>query len=96
MYPTLQNNSFALVDKHLHKFFLIQKNEIFLLLVGEKEVVKKIVAFPGETIEFNGKKVNLLQNEVYVLGENLPESIDSREYGPIKTSKIIGKVVLNF
>jgi signal peptidase I len=96
MYPVLESNSFALADKYLHKLFTVQKEDILLLEVGGKEVVKKIVGFPGERIVVENKIVKLENDEIFVLGENLPESIDSREYGPIKISNIIGKIVLSF
>jgi signal peptidase I len=96
MSPTLKSGSFVVADKHIHKLFQIQKNDILLLEVDKKEVVKKIVGFPGEKIEVEGQEVTLSKNEIYVLGQNLPESIDSREYGPLKTSQIRGKIVLIF
>jgi signal peptidase I len=96
MYPVLENNSFALADKYLHKLFTVQKEDILLLEVGGKEVVKKIVGFPGERIVVDNKIVKLENDEIFVLGENLPESIDSREYGPVNISNIIGKIVLSF
>jgi len=96
MSPTLKSESFAVVDKYLHKLFTIQKGDILLIEVDKKEVVKKIVGFPGETINIFGESIRLKDNEIYILGENLSESIDSREYGPINYKKIIGKVVVNF
>ena len=96
MYPVLESNSFALADKYLHKLFTVQKEDILLLEVGGKEVVKKIVGFPGERIVVENKIVKLENDEIFVMGENLPESIDSREYGPVKISNIIGKIVLSF
>jgi signal peptidase I len=96
MSPILNNNSFALADKYLHKLFTIQKGDILLLDKDGKEIVKKIVGFPGEKIITESKTIVLDNDEIYILGENLKESIDSREYGPIKVSKIIGKVVLSF
>jgi hypothetical protein len=96
MYPILKNNSFALVDKYLHKLFSVEKNQIMLFEINQKEVVKKIIGFPNEKMEINGKKIKLESDEIYIIGENLNESIDSREYGPIKTTSIIGKIVINF
>jgi len=96
MSPTLENGSFALADKYLHKLFTIHKDNILLLEVDGKEVVKKIVGFPGEKIVIEDKIIKLQNNEIFVLGENLPESIDSREYGPLKVTNITGKIVLSF
>jgi signal peptidase I len=96
MYPTLKNNTFAIADKYLHKLFAIQKGDILLLKIDNKEVVKKIVGFPGETIIIDSNTIELSKDEIYIIGENLSESIDSREYGPVKLSNILGKVVLSF
>lgn len=96
MYPTLENGNFAIVDKNLFKLFEIRKNDILLFQKDKEEVVKKIVGFPNETINIEGKEIKLNDSEIYLLGENLPESIDSRSYGPLNTKNIIGKVVLSF
>jgi len=96
MEPTIKNNSYAIADRYLHKLFTIQKNDILLFEFENKEVVKKIVGFPGEKITILDKKVDLEKDEIYVLGENLSESIDSRQYGPIKTKNIIGKIFIVF
>lgn len=37
----------------------------------------------------------LKENEFFVLGDNANESIDSRLYGPINVSDVIGKVLAN-
>lgn len=96
MHPNLKNGTFAIVDLYLHKLFKIEKNDYLLLKVQEREVVKKIVGFPDERIEIFDKKISLSNNEIYVLGENLKESIDSRDYGPLDKKQILGKVVISF
>lgn len=96
MSPILKNNSYIITDKYFHKLWTIQKNDILLLNVGNKEVVKKVVGFPNEKILVEGKEIKLSKNEIYVLGENLAESVDSREYGPLNIDSIIGKVIMVF
>lgn len=96
MSPTLPNNSYALVDKYLFKLFKINQGDILLFRKDKEEVVKKIVGFPNSTINIEGKEIKLGENEIFILGENLPESIDSRTYGPLNIKNIIGKVVVNF
>lgn len=59
----------------------------------------------GTQIKVNGKEryhsevqigkdadITLQKDEFYVIGDNLENSLDSRTYGPIKRSQIIGKV----
>ncbi len=38
--------------------------------------------------------VTLSDTELYVCGDNRPQSHDSRRFGPIQTSQIVGKLVL--
>ena len=47
----------------------------------------------NNNIRFNRKieKIELGEDEYYVLGDNRPESIDSRTFGPISGSKIVYK-----
>jgi signal peptidase I len=96
MSPILQNGSFAIVDKNLFKLFEIKRNDILVFQKDKEEVVKKIAGFPLETITVENKVIELGEDEVYLLGENLRESIDSREYGPLSSKNIIGKVVISF
>ena len=96
MLPTLPNGSYAVVDTNLYKLFQINRGDILLFRIEKEEVVKKIIGFPNEKIEVEGKEITLGNNEVYIIGINLPESIDSRNYGPILKKQILGKVVLNF
>ena len=96
MLPTLPNGSYAIVDYNLYKLFEINKGNIMLFKINQEEVVKKIVGFPNEKIEIDGNEITLAEDEVYIIGENPSESIDSRSYGPVNKRQILGKVVLNF
>jgi type IV secretory pathway protease TraF len=96
MLPTLPNGSYAIVDTNLYKLFQINRGDILLFRTEKEEVVKKIIGFPNEKIEVAGKEINLANDEIYIIGINLAESIDSRNYGPISKKQIMGKVVLNF
>jgi signal peptidase I len=37
--------------------------------------------------------VTLGENEIFVCGDNRPNSLDSRSFGPIKTDQVVGKLV---
>jgi signal peptidase I len=42
----------------------------------------------------NNLDVTIGKNELFVCGDNRPDSLDSRIFGPIKTSQIIGKLAV--
>ncbi len=54
--------------------------------------LKRIVAGPGAEVTVRGEADFLGRDEWYVLGDNLDESTDSRELGPVRTSDIAGRV----
>jgi signal peptidase I len=54
--------------------------------------LKRIAAGPGAEVTVRGAPDFLGNQEWYVLGDNLDESTDSRELGPVKTSDISGRV----
>ena len=56
-----------------------KKGDIVAIKVNDKEMVKRV------------QKV--LDRKVFVQGDNQKESTDSRKFGPIDKSQIIGKVI---
>jgi signal peptidase I len=54
--------------------------------------LKRIAAAPGSTVTVRGEPVVLGYHDWYVLGDNLDESTDSRQLGPIKRGDIVGRV----
>jgi len=54
--------------------------------------LKRIAAGPGAEVTVKGQPDFLGHDEWYVLGDNLGESTDSRELGPVKTQAIVGRV----
>jgi len=96
MYPLLHNDSIAIVDQYTFKLFPLNKSDIYLFKVSNEEVLKKIKFFPNENVYIKDKSYLLKENEIFIIGENLNKSIDSREFGPINTKQILGKVVISF
>jgi type IV secretory pathway protease TraF len=54
--------------------------------------LKRVVAGPGASVTLRGQPYVLGDDEWYVLGDNLNESTDSRQLGPVKREDIVGRV----
>lgn len=59
---------------------------------------------PDETLPYNrdhhlpvttgDMDVTLASNQIFVCGDNRPDSLDSRTFGPIQTNQVIGKLII--
>ncbi len=54
----------------------------------------------GDVIVVKDQKIKRVQkimgNKIYLLGDNKKESTDSRHFGPVDRSQILGKVIYYF
>ena len=92
----------TLMDRELVVFYRLdqeyRKGDIVLIRKGDNlEYMKRITAVEGETVEqeVESEALTVPENCVYVLGDNLEKSRDSREFGFIKESEIVGRVFLH-
>ena len=59
---------------------------------GGRLDLKRIAAGPGAEVTVADAPDFLGHDEWYVLGDNLDESMDSRQLGPVRSSDIVGRV----
>lgn len=113
MNPTLEDGEVMILNKRA-KF---ERFSIVVVDIGNEEIIKRIIALPGEAISCEHgviflndrplegdsygsgitpdfKRIQLADDEYFVLGDNRSNSLDSQELGPFKVEKIKG--VTNF
>jgi len=121
MFPNFEDGEMILTNKITYRFSQPKRGDvvIFQSPASKKDLIKRIIGLPGETlsiengkVEINGQDLeekylsvktssgNFLtdgntytipNNNFIVLGDNRPNSQDSREWGPVEKEYIIGK-----
>jgi len=125
MEPNFESGEYLLIDEVSYRFKPIGRGDIIVFhypLDTSKYYIKRIIGFPGETVEVKDGKIiiyndanpngavlnedylpkNLVTNgqtkkkmgadEYFVLGDNRQVSSDSRVWGPLPKSDIVGRV----
>jgi len=105
MMTTYQNCQRLLATRAYWLVGNIKRNDVVVVKSDNpgEYLIKRVNRLPGETVDWlnvphdyklvDGPYV-VPNDSVYVLGDNLPESSDSREFGPIRLEQIMGKVVI--
>lgn len=95
MLPTLQDKQIIFVNKMAYWKNAPQNGDIVIVRepIDNIQVVKRIVGTPGTAITIEDKTFMLKEDEYCIEGDNRNNSIDSRVYGPIRSERIIGKVI---
>lgn len=97
MEPTFGNGDYLIIDELSYHFRDPQKGEVIIFhypLNPSKFFIKRIAYVPGETVEMDGEKTTLKENEYFVLGDNSSKSSDSRIWGTLKEDLIVGRAFL--
>jgi len=105
MQPTLEPGNRVLTSSAYWLVGQIQKGDIVVLRSPKDGaiVIKRVYALEGETVDFLNSpedwplaegEFRVPEGHFYVLGDNKPVSEDSREFGPVPKSKVLGKVVV--
>jgi signal peptidase I len=103
MEPTFTSSERVLVSKAYWLVGPIKKKDVVVLRTDDgTTMIKRVLGMPGDTIDFfnvpddwrlDQGAYQVPQDSVYVVGDNREVSEDSRRFGPVKLSNVIGKVV---
>lgn len=102
MDPSLMKGEWVLVLSRPSLFFTPSLGDVVALKTSPSSAdsFKRIVSLPGNSIPSEYSKgfstLTLAKDDYFVMGDNLPESIDSRHFGPINSKQIKGKALLVF
>lgn len=105
MFPTLKDHQHVLVSKAYWLIGPIRDKDIVVLNdpEGPGHIIKRVCWIAGEDVDFHWRPVTapgpaqkylVPEGFVYVLGDNRDKSEDSRKFGFVDMTKIIGKVVV--
>lgn len=99
MFPTLKEGEKVLVYRRLPLQWVHRGQLILITLKASNEyLVKRLVGIQGDIVsEYNYehiKESRVDENEIYVLGDNLQHSTDSRRWGTIPITAIKGVIII--
>ena len=108
MQPAFQAGNYLIIDLLSYRFEQPQRGDVVVFrypLDPSLFYIKRIAALPGETVvEDSGVLVakgattsptlTLAKDEYFMLGDNAPESSDSRQWGPLQRKFIVGRVLV--
>ncbi|KAI5854549.1 mitochondrial inner membrane protease subunit 1 [Tricharina praecox] len=65
---------------------------------GDVRVVKRVIGLPGDFVvkdpsDGSGDMLQVPKGHMWVTGDNMPHSVDSRFYGPIPLAMVSGKII---
>lgn len=126
MLDTVHPGDRVFVNKLSYRFGDPKRGDVVVLheLQGERDLIKRVIALPGETVEIqdcqvlidgevhpepylsesvraderwcNEDPVTVPDGSLFVMGDNRPASADSRYFGPIPETDVVGRAFVIF
>jgi len=97
MIPVLHPGQLVFIAKGAYASREPQRGEIVAARPASlegKAVVKRIVGLPHERVQADGREWQLENAQFFLLGDQPEYSLDSRIFGPVSRSELIGPVRL--
>ncbi|MCE9558513.1 MAG: signal peptidase I [Armatimonadetes bacterium] len=105
MLTTFHNGERLLATKAYWLVGELKRNDVVVIKGDDpgEFLIKRINRLGGEDVDFlnipnnwsiEKGKYTVPEGDYYVLGDNAPESEDSRFFGPVEASRIVGKVIV--
>jgi len=94
MEPTVKSGDFVVFDKTYYRKHSPKIGDVIVFTYPDNRSelhVKRIAAMPGDTVRLGSTNLVVPHGYVFVLSNNPLHSIDSRIYGPVPLSEILGK-----
>ncbi len=101
MEPTFRKGQRLLMTNAYWLFGEIERGDVVVIITPNRErLIKRVVALSGETVPRRYWSVHMFRygtvvpdGYIFVVGDNLEKSEDSRIFGPISLSQVEGKIV---
>jgi signal peptidase I len=102
---TLANGQRVLTSKAYWMIGTIKKNDIVVIREEKAEqgyFIKRVYGMPGDKIQWSLAPVNwplangpytVPEGQIYVIGDNINHSDDSRKFGAFERANVLGKVL---
>ena len=95
MRPSLRPGQLVLVDRRASRRRQPARGDVVAVrpaACGGIAVVKRLVGLPHETVEQDGRRWRLGDDEFFLAGDCAERSRDSRAFGPVRRPELVGLV----